>query len=292
MPEHGVRFIALGDSIDSERGAYDMMLPLKNLFNAQYARDISEKVKSAMRAKQDRGDFIGAFACYGYMKDPENKNRLIVDPAAAPVVRRIFDLCSTRERGQGPHSERYSTREGVPCPSEYKRLMGEHYCNNHKLESTDYWTYATVHRMLKSETYIGNMEQGRDSNGFRCTAPPEEKARAEWTIVRGTHEPIISMDQWNRVQAALNWGGRRPGLKRTSVRLPGVLKVRRLRPRHGQKRVEGQSAFYTCGSYKRYGETACTRHYITQSVHGKHSACRPQQGHRKRGGSARSGDER
>lgn len=73
MPEHGVRFIALGDSVDSERGAYDMMLPLKNLFNAQYARDISEKVKSAMRTKQNRGDFIGAFACYGYMKDPENK---------------------------------------------------------------------------------------------------------------------------------------------------------------------------------------------------------------------------
>lgn len=188
MPEHGVRFIALGDSVDSERGAYDMMLPLKNLFNAQYARDISEKVKSAMRTKQNRGDFIGAFAYYGYMKDPENKNRLIVDPAAAPVVRRIFNMF---DQGAGKvRIAKTLNGEGIPCPSEYKRLMGEHYCNNNKLESTNYWTYATVHRMLKSEMYIGNMEQGRDER-LQMHGAARRKSKAEWTIVRGTHEPII-----------------------------------------------------------------------------------------------------
>ena len=66
LPEHGVRFIAVTDNIDSVRGAYDMMMPLKNLFNTQYARDISQKVKSSLHAKQQRGEFIGAFTSYGY----------------------------------------------------------------------------------------------------------------------------------------------------------------------------------------------------------------------------------
>ena len=98
LPEHGVRFIAVTDNIDSVRGAYDMMMPLKNLFNTQYARDISRKVKSSLHAKQQRGEFIGAFASYGYCKDPQDHNRLVIDPPAAEVVRRIFTLF---ENGMG-----------------------------------------------------------------------------------------------------------------------------------------------------------------------------------------------
>ena len=98
LPEHGVRFIAVTDNIDSVRGAYDMMMPLKNLFNTQYARDISQKVKSSLHAKQQRGEFIGAFASYGYCKDPQNHNHLVIDPPAAEVVRRIFTLF---ENGMG-----------------------------------------------------------------------------------------------------------------------------------------------------------------------------------------------
>lgn len=105
LPEHGVRFIAVTDNIDSVRGAYDMMMPLKNLFNTQYARDISRKVKSSLHAKQQRGEFIGAFASYGYCKDPQDHNRLVIDPPAAEVVRRIFTLFETEwERSALPSS--------------------------------------------------------------------------------------------------------------------------------------------------------------------------------------------
>ena len=92
FPEHGVRFIALGDNIDSENGPYDMLLPVKNVINEQYARDISQKVRSSVRMKQQQGEFIGAFASYGYRKDPENHNKLLIDPPAAEVVRRIFTM--------------------------------------------------------------------------------------------------------------------------------------------------------------------------------------------------------
>ena len=204
LPEHGVRFIAVTDNIDSARGAYDMMMPLKNLFNTQYARDISQKVKSSLRAKQQRGEFIGAFASYGYCKDPQNHNRLVIDPPAAEVVRRIFTLF---ENGTGKlRIARQLNEEGIPCPSEYKRLTGEKYRNNHRLAATTYWTYATIHRILQNEMYIGNMEQGRDDR-LQMHGKARRKERSLWTVVPGTHQPIIEQDQWRRVQTLLNAKG-------------------------------------------------------------------------------------
>ena len=259
LPAHGVRFLALGDGIDSERGAYDMMLPLKNLFNAQYAKDISEKVKTAMHTKQVRGEFIGAFACYGYLKDPENHNRLVVDPVAAPVVQRIFDLFDS---GVGKvRIARILNEEGVPCPSEYKRLMGEKYTNNHRLSGTTYWTYATVHRILKTETYIGNLEQGRDVR-VQMHGAAKRKDRADWVIVHGTHEPIILPEQWDRVQASLRSGAREPDFAQNVSPFAGFLRCGDCGRSMAKTTWDGRT-FYTCGSYRRYGETACSRHYIT-----------------------------
>ena len=262
LPAHGVRFVALGDGIDSERGAYDMMLPLKNLFNAQYAKDISEKVKTAMHTKQARGEFIGAFACYGYRKDPENRNHLVVDPAAAPVVRRIFDLFDS---GVGKvRIARILNEEGIPCPSEYKRLTGEKYTNNHKLAGTTYWTYATVHRILKSEMYIGNLEQGRDVR-VQMHGAAKRKDRADWVIVPGTHEPIISPEQWDRVQATLRSSAREPAFTQNVSPFAGFLKCGDCGRSMAKTTWNGRT-FYTCGSYKRYGDSVCSRHYITQQA--------------------------
>ena len=92
LPAHGVRFISLGDNIDSEKQSYDLLVPFKNVLNTQYAKDISDKVRSAVRSKQERGQFIGAFASYGYRKSPDDHNKLVIDPVAAPVVQRIFSL--------------------------------------------------------------------------------------------------------------------------------------------------------------------------------------------------------
>ena len=116
FPAQGVRFIAVNDHVDSQQGRYDMLLPMKNIFNTQYARDISDKVRSAIRTKQKRGEFVGAFPSYGYQKAPANHNRLIIDPAAAPVVRRIFDLF---EQGWGKiRIAKQLNAEGITSTSE------------------------------------------------------------------------------------------------------------------------------------------------------------------------------
>ena len=95
FPELGVRFISVTDSIDSMKQAYDMLLPIKNIFNEQYARDISKKIQATVKSKQKAGEFIGAFTSYGYKKSPVDKNKLVIDDYAADVVRRIFSLYIT-----------------------------------------------------------------------------------------------------------------------------------------------------------------------------------------------------
>ena len=262
LPEHGARFVAVTDNIDSSRGAYDMMMPLKNLFNAQYAKDISQKVKSSFKAKQKRGEFIGAFASYGYLKDPQNHNHLVIDPVAAKVVQRIFTLF---ENGTGKiRIAKILNEEGIPGPSEYKRMMGDHYRNCNKLNATTYWTYATIHRILKSEMYIGNMEQG----GNDRTQPhgaAKQKDKSEWIIVEGTHEAIISKEQWARVQALLNHNARELNFSTNVSLFAGFLKCGDC-GRSMSKTTRNGKVFYTCGSYKRYGANVCSRHYITQEI--------------------------
>ena len=262
FPTQGVRFIAVNDHVDSQQGRYDMLLPMKNIFNTQYARDISDKVRSAIHTKQQRGEFVGAFPSYGYQKDPGNRNRLIVDPAAAQVVRRIFDLF---ELGWGKiRIAKQLNSEGIPSPSEYKRILGERYHNGRKMDQTTYWTYATIHRILQNQMYAGHMEQGRN---YRPTMHGKavQLDRSDWTVVPDTHEAIIGAEQWERVQSLLCKRTRQLSFDQNQSPFAGFLRCGDC----GRAMVKKKSAgglYYSCGSYQRYGPTVCTKHSISHSV--------------------------
>ena len=258
FPKRGVRFIALGDAIDSEKGAYDISLPVKNVVNEQYARDISRKVRSSFQVKQQNGEFIGAFASYGYRKDPEDHNRLLIDPPAAAVVRRIFTLY---EQGMGKiRIAKLLNEEKIPCPSEYKRLNGEKYHNGQRLGGTSYWTYATIHRILKNQMYAGRMEQGRaPRQGMH--GKTKQLPREQWTVVEGTHEAIIEPDQWERVQTLLQKDTRTLNFEQNVSPFAGFLRCGDC-GRAMSKTNHPGGVYYCCGSYKRYGPSVCTRHGI------------------------------
>lgn len=262
FPTQGVRFIAVNDHVDSQQGRYDMLLPMKNIFNTQYARDISDKVRSAIRTKQQRGEFVGAFPSYGYQKDPANHNHLVIDPAAAQVVRRIFDLF---EQGWGKIKiAKQLNAEGIPSPSEYKRILGERYHNGRKIEQTTYWTYATVHRILQNQMYAGNMEQGRSCRPL-MHGKAVQMERSEWTVVQGTHDAIIGAEQWERVQSLLRKRTRQLSFEQNQSPFAGFLRCGDC----GRAMVKTRSAggiYYSCGSYKRYGPTVCTKHSISHAV--------------------------
>lgn len=258
FPEQGVRFISVGDDMDSEKGPYDMLLPFKNILNEQYAKDISKKVRSSFKVKQQRGEFIGAFASYGYRKDPDDHNKLLIDPPAAEVVRRIFTLY---EQGMGKiRIAKRLNEEKIPCPSEYKRLQGEKYHNGQRLDKTSYWTYATVHRILNNQMYAGRMEQGRaPRRGMHGKA--KQLPREQWAVVEGTHEAIIPPDQWERVQSLLGRDTRTLDFEQNISPLAGFLRCGDC-GRAMSKTNHSGGIYYCCGSYKQYGPTVCSRHGI------------------------------
>lgn len=265
FPEHGIRFIAITDNIDSKKQAYDMLLPIKNIFNEQYARDISKKVNSAMHTKQVAGEFIGAFAKYGYKKSPENKNKLIIDEYAANVVRRIFDLYVN---GMGQRKiAALLNEENIRCPSEYKRQNGYNYKNSNRLDSTIYWTYSTIHRIISDEMYIGNMIQGKTHRQMRMKV--EKIDQDKWIRVEGTHPAIIDQDTWAKAQKIIKIRSREINLDHNVSIFAGVLKCgdcERAMVKKFSSWGKVKYCYYNCGTFNRSGAQFCTPHTIRHDI--------------------------
>lgn len=267
FPEYDVRFISITDNIDSEKQIYDMLLPIRNIFNEQYARDISQKIHASLQTKQKAGEFIGAFAPYGYRKAPDNKNKLIIDDYAAAIVRRIFDLYL---KGFGKiRIAGILNGEGIPCPSEYKRQNGDMYRNSKNPDRISCWTYSTVNRILENEMYIGNMVQGRKSQRMRSKA--KVKKREDWIVVCRTHEAIIDRDTWEKTQRLLKCRVREENRVTERSLFAGFLKcgncncaMVKKSGRNGKMKENPAGAVnYYCGTYIRSGRQFCTPHSIS-----------------------------
>ena len=266
FPELGVRFISITDGIDSMKQAYDMLLPIKNIFNEQYARDISKKVQTAVKTKQKAGEFIGAFTSYGYKKSPVDKNKLVIDEYAANVVRRIFSLYI-----QGYGKQRIAkllNAEGILCPAEYKRAIGLNYNNPNKLDSTTYWSYSTINSILHREMYVGNMVQGTKHQRMRSKQKKMDKDK--WIIVENTHEPIIDQETWEKAQSLLHKRTRELDLETNKNIFAGFVKCGdcgRAMAKNMWRHADG-SPTYTlyCGTYKRHGKEFCTPHTLSMAV--------------------------
>lgn len=262
FPKHDVRFIAISDNIDSMKQAYDMLLPIKNIFNEQYARDISKKIQVTVKSKQKAGEFIGAFTSYGYEKSPIDKNKLIIDEYAASIVKRIFSLYI---QGYGKQKiAKILNSEGVLCPSEYKKAHGKNYKNCNRLEATSYWTYPTINDILHKEIYIGNMVQGTKHQQMR--SKQKSVAKKDWIIVENTHEPIIDRETWEKVQSLLSRRTRQLDLETNKNIFAGFVKCAdcgRSMTKSMWRRADGSRAYtLSCGTFKRIGKNYCTSHAL------------------------------
>lgn len=266
FPELGVRFISVTDSIDSMKQSYDMLLPIKNIFNEQYARDISKKIQATVKSKQKAGEFIGAFTSYGYKKSPVDKNKLVIDDYAADVVRRIFSLYI---QGYGKQKiAKLLNTEGVLCPAEYKKVNGENYKNCNRLESTAYWSYSTINSILHREMYVGNMVQGTKHQRMR--SKQKKMPKEEWIVVENTHEPIIDKATWEKAQALLQKRTRELDLETNKNIFAGFVKCGdcgRAMAKNMWRRADGSKTYSLyCGTYKRNGKQHCTPHTLPMAV--------------------------
>ena len=198
FPFLGVRFIAVNDGFDTltaERGADGYLVPLKNLINEVYSKDISKKSGSALATKQKNGDFIGAWAPYGYRKCADDPHKLEPDEATAPVVRQIFQW-----RVDGMSVTRIAKKlndSGIPSPSAY--LYNTGVCKTEKYNGA-IWHIQAVKIILTRQVYIGHMVQGTKRQSFYENRRQYKKPQEEWVIVENTHEPIIDRDTFEKVQ--------------------------------------------------------------------------------------------
>ena len=195
FPSHNVRYIAILDNIDT---LYDSssndFAPFKAVFNDQYAKDISKKVRSSLASKKGKGEFLGWKAVYGYKLDENDRYKLVIDEEAAKVVRRIFQMAY-----EGKSCKVIAdilTNEGVPIPSVYANL-------NRGKKSSAYglWCSRTIDEMLNNETYIGNLTQGRRRTINYKIKKEIRVPKEQWIVKENTHEPIIDKQMFEIVQA-------------------------------------------------------------------------------------------
>lgn len=198
FPHLGVRFVAISDGYDSaDASTFDRLaVALKNIVNNIYSKDISLKSGSVLREKQIRGEFIGAYASYGYIKDPRDRHRIIPDPETAQVVREIY---RRKLEGQGDTAiTRWLNASGILSPSSYRYQKG--IIRDERYAQPKPWLVQTVKTILRSEVYLGHMVQGRRICEFYANRPDRMLPQDEWTVVKNTHEPLISQEDFDRVQ--------------------------------------------------------------------------------------------
>ena len=262
FPFLGVRFIAVNDNYDSLGGknaSDELIIPFKNLINEAYCRDISVKVHTQLEVKRKSGQYIGAFAVYGYLKDNADKNHLIVDEYAADTVRDIF---SWKLEGMSPQDiAARLNHSGVLSPMEYKRSLGMRFATSFKANPQAAWSANAVLRILKNPVYTGILIQGRETTPSYKVRKRITKPENEWAIVSDAYEAIVERRDFDSVQKALSLDTRRsPG--DSAVQLfsgmvfcgeCGASMVRKTVPSGKKKYV-----YYICSAHKQ--DKSCSPH--------------------------------
>lgn len=266
FPAKNIRFIMILDEYDSDKtndAISDLMFPLKNVFVDYYSKDISRKVKKSFAVKQKNGEFIGAYACYGYGKDKFDKHKLVVDEYAAGIVRQIFAMYLS-----GMNLTQIANQlndGGILSPSEYKKTSGSSYkCGNQILKQS-VWTRSVISELLRNETYIGNLVQGKNSQSVK--QKKKRVPKSDWIVVENTHEPIIDKETFDKVQSLLarNIRHQKKSDNDVTALFSGFLRCGDCGMSLSQRIQRQKYISYTCSNYTRYGHKSCSPHHITQN---------------------------
>ena len=268
FPFLGVRFIAVNDNYDSlgdKKASDDLIIPFKNLINEAYCRDISVKIRSQLEIKRKNGQFLGSFAAFGYLKDEQNKNKLVVDQYAADIVRDIFKW---KLEGVSPQDIADALNKlGVLSPMEYKRSLGMKFTTSFKTNAKATWSAGTVIRILKNPIYTGVLVQGKETTPSYKVHKRITKDESEWSVIEDSHEAIISKIDFDSVQKVLKCDTRRsPGGKAVGLFSGmvfcgdcGASMVRKTVPAGEKKYV-----YYVCSAHKQ--NKSCSPHRMRDTT--------------------------
>ncbi len=264
FPRNGVRYIAMNDGIDTLLDNNDIV-PFKNILNELYSKDISKKVHSSYLLKAQKGQFTGSVAPFGYKKDPDNKNHLIVDEETAPVIKQIFAYAL---EGHGPnYIRRRLEEEKIPCPTWWNRKRGlrKVYTKWEKKDPENgsfMWDFSVIKEILMNPVYIGAIASQKVYYNFKIGVIGDKKPN-EWIVVEGCHEPVIDKNSFNILQEKLK-SRQRPRQNGEISLFAGLIKcgecgksltVRTTHDKNPKK-------IYACKTYNSFGKKHCTQHRI------------------------------
>ena len=273
FPEKGVRFIAVNNGVDSETMGDNDFTPFLNIMNEWYAKGTSQKIRAIFKAKMQEGKRVSPSVPYGYLRDPQDKQHLIIDPEPAEVVRRIYRLVI---EGVGVSAiARQLTDERVLIPSAY---AAEH-CpeNNHSKSFTSpyTWSNTAVCYILEKQEYMGHTVLGKTVLESFKTKKRRKAKPEELMIFPNTHEAIIDEETWNTAQKARKTIRKEVPNGTYTNRLTGLLYCadcgHRMyyRSPQSQHRANGKiydsDNLYTCGNYRNI-HRQCTAHSVKVSA--------------------------
>jgi DNA invertase Pin-like site-specific DNA recombinase len=272
FPEHGVRYVAVNDSYDSDKEDNDIA-PFKNILNEMYAKDISKKIRSVRATKAKQGKFMGSKPPFGYVKSVENKHQLEIDPPAAEILKRIFREFANGESGRSIAVK--LNAEGIETPAVYYyKQTGKRATRG---DSCPQWGSSTIMQLLKNQVYIGDMVQGKRKVSSFKTKKRLEINLDDWVIVENTHEPLVDDYTWESVQRRIEATRSAPSnhiIKTNSTDeinlFSGIIRCadcgsamafnRKIR-KNGEEKL-----FYRCSRYANNGREFCTTHTVDIEV--------------------------
>ena len=263
FPEKGVRFISVHDNYDSENADMSdthLILPIRNFINDSYCRDISMKVKSSKEVKRKNGEFIGAFAPFGYKKDDKDKHKLVIDKEVSHIIERIFNM----------KIEGYSSKAiadflnsiGTITPSKHKENNGDNFNTGFVVKNAK-WDAKMINRIISNKVYIGVLEQGKTTKLNYKSKKEIDVSKEDWIVIQNAHEPIISKSIYLLANKMLLRDVKQS--KDKPCILSGMLYCKDCGSpmvRRKVKAKDGYNIFYICSEYNNTGD--CSRHSIKE----------------------------
>ena len=268
IPLYHTRFISLYqpriDTLLDPEVVHSLEVSITGFLNEQYAYKTSADVRRTFRHKRERGEFIGAFAPYGYAKDPADKNALIVDEEAAQVVRDVFRWFVTEGMSKAGIARRLNGY-GIPNPAAYKRAKGLHYENPQCRNNDGLWSPSTVARMLQNPLYIGVMRQGRQRvvsyKVHKRIAVPEE----EWFVVEDAVPAILDRALFEAAQRLHQRDTRAPPGRGEVYLFSGLVRCAGCGKGMARHTAKGH-VYYQCRTYQEKSRDRCAKHSIRLDV--------------------------
>lgn len=266
FPQKNIRYIAITDGIDTLNSNQNDIMPFKNILNEMYAKDTSKKVKSAIQSRMREGSYIGSKAPFGYLKDPDNKRRLIIDEKTKPIIELIYKLC-LEGKGTQLISQELMKRK-IPRPSAFvenaEKLYGLTEENKYQ------WSHRMVLNVLRDPVYCGNMARNKRptlsfKNSKRMYIP-----KSDYIYAKDTHEGIVSEEIWEQVQTMIDKRkcNNKKGLYYDNI-FQGLVRCPKcgyaLTPKTDyrlKKKELIDFVHFSCSTYKKYGVNACSSHRI------------------------------